>query len=239
MIPQIRALASRWLSAIPRWRAPFVSYPDSFSTSFTQLEQSVIGLARDWMNRGEGVVLVSQFTSDFLRLEQALVALGLEFSVAPRVMDHADWSTHRLWLSLADPLREMRPPETFLRDRQAVERGFRLNFMVLQRHPLASEDQRLMAVLKQLPGPVRCGWFQSLDHPLLAIGVPPMLMEVLGQMGMHNHSLVSSRMLARRVEVTQRRVAAVVKQPYEPADSADEWLQRNLPLPLSPDDSCP
>lgn len=217
------------LAALPKPARSFRVHSDSFARTQLQLDRILAGLAAEQAGRGEAVILVAQFVSDFCGLERALEAAGVRFSVAPHRPDLADAAAGGVILCLADSLRAM--SELVSAGRNAILRDSlpgRLNVMILQRHPLDRLDQEMLRPLRQIPTHLRIGFFLSLDNPLVGIGVPAALVQILEQLGMDSHALISSRMLSKRVRVAQRKMAAAVLQVH-PVDSAGEWIQTHLP----------
>jgi hypothetical protein len=218
------------LNAFPFARRSFEIYPDSFADNQQNLVQGVVQLAVERAKRGEWVIVGAQFADGFLALEKGLTASGAEFAVIPPKFSPEVLTGCRLMLGLTTSLQSLTEGEFEVAQSRPGNMPARLNVMVLQRHPLRKNDEAFAVNLKLVPLHVRVGFFLSLDDPLLGVGVPEGLLEILDQMGMSHHQLVSSRMLTRRVQATQRRIAKVVSEP-KPADSVQEWMDLNLPEP--------
>jgi|GEM_PF-6455284 len=218
------------MRSLPFARRSFEVYPDCFATNQRKLVEGVVQTARQRAEQGEWVIVGAQFANGFLELEKALGESGTEFTVVPPKFSPEVLSQNRLMLGLTASLQSLTGRDFDLVTNLGGQRPGRLNVMVLQRHPLRSNDEAFATTLNQIPLHVRAGFFLSLDDPLLGVSVPETLIEILQQMGMSNHQLVSSRMLTRRVQATQRRIAAVVNDP-KPADSVQEWMDINLPEP--------
>ncbi len=226
----IRQQLQSTIRSLPFGRRSFEIYPDSFAYNRAKLVTGIIQMAIERANHGEWVIVSAQFADGFLELENAMTASGADFTVLPPSVSTDVLAGSRLMLGLTTSLQSLTDREFEQARNQSGETPTRLNVMVLQRHPFRKNDDACTAALKLIPLHVRIGFFLSLDDPLLEVGVPEGVFEILQQMGMSHHQLVSSQMLTRRIQATQRRVAAVVTD-LKPADSVQEWMDLNLPEP--------
>ncbi len=217
-----------WIGSLPTVRRSWQIYPDCFSRSEDLLLAGMVDNAIQRAANGERVLLVAQFPDGFLSLEKQLTLRNASFSVAPPRLGIADILGQRLVLAIGTSLLSLGENDPAANWQLADGLRGRLNVMVFQRHPLDQNDEAMLAGLRRLPMHVRVGYFLSLDDPLVEIGVHETLITVLHQLGLEQHQLISSQMLTRRVQATQRRIKRVVHQP-QLADSAREWLAINLP----------
>ncbi len=199
-------------------------YADSFAPREESLAKMVVELASQRLGAGDEVLLIGTFEENVETLRQAREQSGGE--VEP---DRAGGSGAAIRLLLAGDLIR-RAQDEWSRWAGGKDARGRLSALILQRHPLAAEDEALVEALGTFPGEVRVAFFLSLDDPLVSLAVPGTMVMVLEQLGLHRRPAISSGMLSRRIEVAQRRVAATVQNP-ERANSAEEWLARNLPEP--------
>ena len=75
---------------------------------------------------------------------------------------------------------------------------------------------------------VRVEPLASLDEPLMARFSGAWVQELLRKMGMQEDEAIESPLVSRRIRAAQDRILKQVTS-FEPAESAEEWLRRNVP----------
>jgi hypothetical protein len=95
-------------------------------------------------------------------------------------------------------------------------------------HPLRDAERRLHAFAETIPMEVRIESLASLDEPLIARFSGPWVQDILRKLGMKEDEEITSPLLSRQIRAAQDRILARVTS-FEPADSAEEWMQRNVP----------
>ena len=103
-----------------------------------------------------------------------------------------------------------------------------IDLLVAERHPLPSEDDRLVEFARQLPCRVRVEHYLSLQDPVFSSFSGEWVHNMLANLGMKEDECIESHMVARRLRGAQEKIAKQAVSNH-PADSADEWLERNLP----------
>lgn len=101
-----------------------------------------------------------------------------------------------------------------------------IRIIVMERHPLRSEDEAIAAFAENLGRPIRLQFHLALDEPLMGVFAGEWVAGVLRQLGAKDDDMIESRMIHRRIAAAQKKIARLVAEP-EPADSAIEWFKRN------------
>ena len=95
-------------------------------------------------------------------------------------------------------------------------------------HPLRAAEDAVDAFAAAIPMRVRLFSYVSLEDPLMERTCGPWIRDVLRKLGMQEQDEIQSSMVARQIRQAQAKVSRQVES-FEPADSAEEWVQRNLP----------
>jgi hypothetical protein len=103
-----------------------------------------------------------------------------------------------------------------------------LLIVVGERHPLPSQDDALQEFARGLSCPCRLVQHASLDDPLFKLFAGEWVEKVLRQLGMREDEPIESQMVTRRIRVAQQRIEDRATANH-PAQSAEEWLERNCP----------
>lgn len=105
-----------------------------------------------------------------------------------------------------------------------------LNLLVVagERHPLPSHDDALQQFARNLTCPCRVVQHASLDDPLFKLFAGDWVEQVLRQLGMDENEPIESSMVTRRVRAAQQKIEDRATSNH-PAQSAEEWLERNCP----------
>jgi preprotein translocase subunit SecA len=100
--------------------------------------------------------------------------------------------------------------------------------LVAERHFLRSCDDRIVDFARSLGRRCRLSFHLSLEDPLMRVFVGEWVGQVLMKLGMTDSQAIESAMVGRRIKVAQAKLAKRVIEERK-ADSAEEWLQWNVP----------
>jgi hypothetical protein len=106
-----------------------------------------------------------------------------------------------------------------------------IEVIVGERHPLRSEDDRVLAFTEELTElGYQCvvRWHLSLDDPLMLLFAGEAVKKTLRQLGMKDNEAIESKMVSRRIGQAQQKIAAGATG-NRPAPSAAEWMLLNMP----------
>lgn len=181
------------------------------------------GLAAEVSRTGTPILLVAHFPATLRDVEQALAAVGLPAERLDGPVASADLLARltgpaRALLALSDQLRPADPPEEVAGDPVPI--------LVAERHFLKSHDDTVVRFADGLGRPAGVNFFLSLDEPLMQRFAGQWVSDVLRRLGLKEGEAIESPMVQRRVRAAQMRMA-VQARGDEPADSADEWFERN------------
>lgn len=110
----------------------------------------------------------------------------------------------------------------------ASDQSHNLLLVVGERHPLPSHDDALQQFARGMSCPCRVMQHASLDDPLFKLFAGEWVEKVLRQLGMKEDEPIESSMVTRRVRAAQQRIEDRATANH-PAQSAEEWLERNCP----------
>ena len=175
--------------------------------------------------------LVVHFLDTFTQTQERLEQWGLEYDIVSSKLNVAE--LERIGLitnqSTSAPLKlilsELVPAPTDSARLLPADPEKRLAMIILERHPQISHDLRLEAFAKSIPSMVEFGYFLALDDPTLELSFDQKIVEILEQLGLKNQ-LVSSNMVAKRLETVLKRIANDFSGDT-PCDSAAQWLMVN------------
>jgi hypothetical protein len=100
--------------------------------------------------------------------------------------------------------------------------------MVLGMHPLPQHDERVKNFVQSFGNGSTLDSYISLEHPAMKSFGGDWVREWLQKMGMKESEAIESRMVTRRLEGAQQKIAKSVTTDYE-ASSAEAWMTRNWP----------
>lgn len=104
----------------------------------------------------------------------------------------------------------------------------RVEIVVAERHPLWSRDERIVEFSKGLPCRCRLIHHDCMTDPVVREFAGEWVTKMLKQLGMKEDESFASRMVSRRLQAAQKILEEKIVSD-QPADSAEEWLNRNLP----------
>jgi hypothetical protein len=177
-----------------------------------------------------GVLLLAHFPATLERWRQDLTAAGVPHTLAgPRLegrnavrrLDEKPSQgalvatvEHLAAEPLAPPLDETLPE---------------LSLIVVERHFLRAEDERVVAFAEGLGRKCEVAFHTSLDDPLMSSRLPAWLGDTLRGMGMGEDDMIETKMVANRIKAAQADIARKAGGAAVRADSAAEWVRRNFP----------
>ncbi len=110
----------------------------------------------------------------------------------------------------------------------ASDESRRILIIVGERHPLPSHDDALLDFARSLSCQCRLVQHVSLEDPLLRIFAGEWVEGVLRRLGMKEDQAIESQMVARRIRGAQQKIDGRATGDA-PAQSAQEWLEKNCP----------
>jgi len=111
---------------------------------------------------------------------------------------------------------------------QLLDESRFIDIVVGERHPLSSHDDAVVAFARDLSCQCRIVYHVSLEDPLMKIFAGEWVHNFLKQIGMKDDEAIESSMVARRFKQARQKIESRASGD-EPADSAEEWLARNIP----------
>lgn len=103
-----------------------------------------------------------------------------------------------------------------------------IDLIVAERHPLLEVDETLMQFAEELTCKCRVAHHLSLDDPLIDMFAGEWVQGMLKKLGMKEDEAIESNMVSRSIKDAQKKIAAQAVGNSE-ADSAAEWLEKNMP----------
>ena len=100
--------------------------------------------------------------------------------------------------------------------------------MVLERHLLSSEDERVARFSESLPGRSRLQFFQSLEDPLMQVFAGDSVRKTLERLGVSQDERIENPMLSRWVQAAQQKAQKQALGNAK-AESAESWMASNMP----------
>ena len=99
--------------------------------------------------------------------------------------------------------------------------------MMLDRHPVLSKDEAVARFADGFPGRSEVGYFLSFEDEVVTRLIDKRLLDLLLQMGAHDHGLIASSMLSKRLRKMQRKAVKSFAELEQPADSVKQWYELN------------
>jgi len=103
-----------------------------------------------------------------------------------------------------------------------------VDMLVAERHPVPSHDEAVLNFAQSLPCQCRLVHHLSLEDPVVRAIAGEWVDTILKKLGMAEDEAIESKMVARRIRAAQEKLGSRCLTDY-PADSAQEWLERNCP----------
>lgn len=174
------------------------------------------------------VIVLAHFPTSFTAIQDFLAEQQLDYQVCSRPPDdewlwqHASRSREQILLVMAETLPELE--ERLPARRQPIP----VSAMAVERYPLPSRDARIIRYFQLSSFPTRLGYFLSMDDPTLRAAVNVTTLTLLKQLGMNEHDLITSSMVAKRMNVVLTRLEKGLATEI-PTDSSAEWWIKNVP----------
>jgi hypothetical protein len=111
---------------------------------------------------------------------------------------------------------------------ESHDKSPRVVILIAERHPLRGHDDRIEQFAAAMPATARLTYFGSLDSAVYRRFSGDWVADTLKNLGMKPDEVIESQMVARRLIGAQRKIEAAMISDA-PADSAEEWCERNLP----------
>jgi hypothetical protein len=138
------------------------------------------------------------------------------------VVDHAGFDQRSVIVAAADRLKGRSASVVGSDESHTIE------IVVAERHPLETHDTAIAEFAQRLPCRCRLVHHVSLEDPLMRVFAGEWVQNVLRQLDMNENEAIKSRMVTRRLQVAAQKIERQAVSDL-PADSAEEWLQRNCP----------
>ncbi len=103
-----------------------------------------------------------------------------------------------------------------------------LLIVVGERHPLPSHDDALQQFARAMSCQCRIVHHASLDDALLRLFGGEWIEKVFRQLGTNEDEPIESQIVTHRIRAAQRKIEGRATA-NDPAQSAEEWLERNCP----------
>ncbi len=223
------------MSLFKRWfdiRRPRI-HPDAFTLTVSRKYRTMCQWVVDLTRRGHRVIVLCHFQSTFLEIQTVLDEAGLEHEVlATRVSEEhllrqLRASPPELMLTMAPMLESAGPVVSDPRNS-----GPPLAIIVTERHPWPIHDRRLEQFSRNLNTDVALGYLLSFEDPVIRHFLGKNFIELMQQLGLRDHDLISSAMTHKALRRALRRATANVTDEIA-AESPSRWLELNMAGPDS------
>ena len=204
-------------------------FPDSYavdrSTLYRLFRQTLI----QQLSQPKTVVLSLHFPAEFFVVQDLLSQWDIEYKLITRPLDRQWFQENKgassgqmgyLYLSLAEFLIDTK----FSGDESSDSQ---LALMKLDRHPVLSKDEAVARFADGFPGRSEVGYFLSFEDEVVTRLIDKRLLDLLLQMGAHDHGLIASSMLSKRLRKMQRKAVKSFAELEQPADSVKQWYELN------------
>ena len=172
------------------------------------------------------VLLVTHFEESRRAVLKQLKATQLSFEDRiERLNSHAAHSQLRAGvatLALAD---QLSADDTVI---ESHDQSLHIAVMIAERHPRRCHDERIEQFAASISGTASLTYFGSLEDAVHQRFAGAWVTDLLKKMGMQPDEVIESQMVTRRLIASQRQIES--KMLFDtPANSAEEWCERNLP----------
>ncbi len=187
-----------WLSWILR-RPNFHRIDDSYAMDRQNLWPSLKTAISHQLQQGHPIWIVVHFAETFTTVQDLLGQWSIDYQIVDQVLqpkdalDHLQDSAEGVSLVLSDLLTVSETANLTRDDSQT------LSMIVVERHPLAVQDREVEQFARLIPCPVQLGYFLAIDDLVIRQVVNQTTIEILKQLGMKDHELITSNMITRRI----------------------------------------
>ena len=211
-----------WLTGQPK----FNRFEDSFAMTRANLWAKLQIAIAQQQNEGRRVWIVTHFADTFVEIQNLLADWQVEYQICEQeIRPQSAFESTRdqngsVLLILSDLITLTDAAPATFDDSVAIA------IIAVERHPLVENDQKLEEFAKRLSCPVRFGYYLAIDDVVVSRAVSETTIQILRQLGMKDHELITSNMITRRLEkvLTKERKQFTKNQR---ADSAEEWYRLN------------
>ena len=138
------------------------------------------------------------------------------------VVEQGGFDQQSVMTTTAEHLQGRSAPVVACDDSRTIE------IIVGERHPLQSHDATIAEFAQSLPCRSRLIHNVSLEDPLLRVFAGEWVQNVLQRLGMNENEAIQSQMVTRRLQAAAQKIEQQAVSDL-PAESAEEWLERNCP----------
>ena len=169
-----------WIFREPK----FKRFDDAFTLTRERLWEALKGSIESPNHAEKSIWLVVHFIDTFTELQERLESWGLEYDVvssrlATNEVDRQELlESTSIKLILAELIPE---PDEISQVLEAEKR--KLAMIVVERHPILEEDDRLHRFAMSLPLAVEFGYYLALDDDVVKLAINDTTVEVLLQLG--------------------------------------------------------
>jgi hypothetical protein len=177
-----------------------------------------------WMSIGEKYAGLAEEITERLNSESVLILLVAHFSdVLQRLNEFVVESGSVpvravLAINLSSDVAE----------RMRLDESVTIDIIVAERHPLASADERIVEFAEELPCRTRLSYHLSMEDPFLVRFGGATMKQMFEMFKLEQGESMQSNMLSRRIKKAQQKMERNAFD-NSPANSAEEWLEKNYP----------
>lgn len=209
-------------------RPSFNRFEDSFAMTRRSLWAKLKTAISQQQQQGSRIWIVAHFADTFVELQDLLEEWQIEYEICDRelqpqtALDSTRDKDNSVLLVLSDLLTLTDSAEL------AFDDSVTIAMIVVEKHPLVAIDDKLEAFSKSLPCRVRFGYYLAIDDVVVRKVINETTIQILKQLGMKEHELITSNMVTRRLDKVLKREGKLLNTNHR-ADSAEEWYQLNQP----------
>lgn len=209
----------------------YTRHADSFALTRDSLWCSIADAIKVQQEQGKIVFLISHFLDSFSASQSLVETNRLNYEIlgdpisekwvreiASQQPKDESSPNNVVHLALSDLL--VAPAEPFA----PLDIRPKFALMVIEVHPLAQRDQQLAEFAKALPGKVELGYFMALEDEVLTRTVSKEAIDVLRQLGLGDHDLITSNLISKRLKKLLKLQTEKVIE-HQEANSAKEWYE--------------
>lgn len=228
MVPELNsglAEKERYIRGMFKWlftKRQFQRVDDCYTMHRAALWMKLRTAITQQQSTGNSVWLIAHFPDVFETVQRGLGEWRMDYQIITQpttpeeVVARSSKSPAQIQLALAELLV---PADTIAAQSQSVS----LSMIGLERHPLIFQEHQLETFARAVPCPVRFGYYLAINDPVIREVVNEGMIEILKQLGLQDHELITSNMITRRLHTVLARRATLADRNLQ-ADSAAEWL---------------
>jgi len=190
-------------------------FPDSYAVDRATLYRLFQSTLSQQLSQSKTVILALHFPAEFFAVQDLLAQWEIEYDLIGRALD-PQWFQDNKFLI-----------DTKFSGDESWEAP--LSLMMLDRHPLLSKDEAVAQFADRFPSRAEIGYFLSFEDDVVTRLIDKRMLDLLLQMGAHDHGLIASSMLSKRLRKMQKKAAETFPAQPQTADSASRWYELNTP----------